>query len=104
MVSKIVAKLGHLPIRARDGGRALQLADHHVPDAFIVHLQMPKMNGLHLLKALRGDDRFKEAPIIMLTSANDEDVIRRSSQGKVTGYITKGNPTIILEHLRGYLG
>ena len=104
MVSKIVAKLGHLPIRARDGERALQLADHYVPDAFIVHLQMPKVNGLQVLKALRGDDRFKEAPIIMLTSAKDEDVIRRSIQGKATGYIPKEDPTIILERLHDYLG
>ena len=104
MVSKIVEKLGHLPIRARDGERALQLADHHDPDAFIVHLQMPKVNELQVLRALRSDDRFKEAPIIMLTSAKDEDVNKRSTQGKATGYITKGDPTIILEHLRAYLG
>ena len=104
MVSKIVEQLGHLPIRARDGKRALQLADHHVPDAFIVHLQMPKMSVLQVLKALRGDHRFKEAPIIMLTSVKDEDVIRQSTQGKATGYILKDDPTIILQRLRDYLG
>ena len=104
MVSKIVAQLGHLPIRARDGKRALQLADHHVPDAFIVHLQMPKMSVLQVLKALRGDHRFKEAPILMLTSVKDEDVIRQSTQGKATGYILKDDPTTILQRLRGYLG
>jgi CheY-like chemotaxis protein len=104
MVSKIVAELGHLPIRARDGKKALQLADHLVPDAFIVHLQMPMVNGLRVLKALRGDHRFKEPPIIMLTSVKDEDVIRQSTQGKATGYILKDDPTVILERLRGYLG
>ena len=80
------------------------MQDRYVPDAFIVHLQMPKVNGLQVLKALRGDDRFKECPIIMLTSVKDEDVIRRSIQGKATGYILKDDPTVILERLSAYLG
>ena len=103
MVSKIVAKLGHLSVKAVDGEQALKHADQYVPDAFVLDVNMPKVNGLQVLKALRGDDRFKECPIIMLTQMKDEDVIRQSIQGNATGYILKDDPTIILKRLHGYL-
>ena len=104
MVSKIVAKLGYDPVTALGGKQALELADQRLPQAFVVDVNMPEMNGLQVLEALRDDDRFKEAPIVMLTSVTDEDVVRKSIQGKVTGYILKDDSTVILKRLRAYLG
>ena len=81
MVSN-VTKLGYDPVTALGGEEALKLADQHLPHAFVVDVNMPEMNGLQVLEALRDDTRFKEAPIIMLTSVTDEDVVRRSIEGK----------------------
>ena len=104
MVSKIVTKLGHEPVTALGGEEALELAGQRLPDAFVVDVNMPEMNGLQVLEALRDDDRFKNAPIVMLTSVTDEDVVRRSIEGKASGYILKEDSTVILKRLRAYLG
>ena len=99
----MVEKLGHFPVKAGDGQQALELADHYVPDAFVIDLQMPKINGLEVLKALRNDDRFRESPIIVLTSLRDEEMVRLSINQRATAYVLKDDPVAIMKRLRCHL-
>ena len=40
------------------------------PDVFILDFHMPEMNGLAVVERLRADDRFKDVPVLMLTSVS----------------------------------
>ena len=103
MVSRIVQQLGHVASRATDGEKALQIAEHREPDVIILDVNMPKMDGITVLKKLRSDKRFAETPIIMLTSVGDQEVVRRSIQAQATAYLLKDDPKQILKRLKEIL-
>ena len=60
-----------------------------VPDLVLLDLNMPRMNGHEVLKAIRGDNRIKATPVIVLsTSARDDDIVRAYESGG-NSFITK---------------
>ncbi len=72
---------------ARDGAKGLDLAVNKTPDAMILDVMLPKMNGFELCKALRKHDI--KIPIIMLTARDQEiDKIMGLDIG-ADDYITK---------------
>ena len=54
-----------------DSTKALEKARSIVPELILLDIEMPKLNGLALLSQFRGDEFFKEKPIIILTSHTD---------------------------------
>ncbi len=51
-----------------DGAAGLRRAKADGPDAMVVDLEMPNMNGLELLRALKNDPRTKEIPVVIITT------------------------------------
>ncbi|OFW60996.1 MAG: hypothetical protein A2133_04270 [Actinobacteria bacterium RBG_16_64_13] len=70
------------PKRERDGaatpGRLYRLVLDETgriangPEVILVDLKMPKVDGLEILPALRGDSRTRSFPVVMLTSSREE--------------------------------
>jgi DNA-binding response OmpR family regulator len=73
LISKLKAS-GYDVITAANGLEGLEQTKAQEPDLIVLDLLMPKMNGLEMLKELRG---FSEAPVIVLTAkGSDTDRIR----------------------------
>lgn len=62
------------------GKEGIQFAEQNRPDLILLDLIMPKMDGVEVLKTLKGNDKTSSIPIIMLTGMGDEE-----SQNKVIG-------------------
>jgi len=78
-------------VTAENGEEALDLlhSSKELPWFILMDINMPRMNGLELLKMMKSDERLKIIPIIMLTtSAQDEDRYE-SFQNSVAGYVIK---------------
>jgi CheY-like chemotaxis protein len=78
-------------IMAENGEEALELLNEmaELPWFILLDINMPKMNGLELLKILKADERFRIVPVIMLTtSAQDRDRYE-SFKHSVAGYVIK---------------
>lgn len=60
--------LGFEVISANDGKQGLMLARQEAPDLIILDVLLPKMNGYKVSRLLKFDAKFKDIPIIMLTS------------------------------------
>ncbi len=52
-------------------------------------VNMPNMNGIELLKKIRSDQRFKELPVVMLTSETEESIVKAAHELGITGYLNK---------------
>jgi len=76
--------------RAKDGIEALEiLRNGEVPSPYIILLNMPRMNGLEFLEALRADPQLTHAVVFVLTtSKSDEDIIAAYRE-HVAGYLLK---------------
>lgn len=61
---------------ARDGGEAVAAAMQSLPDAVVLDMMMPVMDGLQVLRRLRAEPRTSGIPIVMLTARKQErDVV-----------------------------
>ena len=59
------------------------------PAVVLLDLKMPKIDGLELLRRMRGDRRFRTVPVVMLTSSREERDIVESYQLGVNAYVVK---------------
>ena len=69
-----------------DAWRRLQLRPAHL---VISDLNMPKLDGLGLLRAVRSSEKFKSIGFIMLTSRGDVDLVKQAVQLGVNNYLMK---------------
>jgi CheY-like chemotaxis protein len=59
------------------------------PAVLLLDIKMPRMNGIEVLKAIRGDDRLKSIPVVMLTSSREESDLIKSYEIGVNAYVVK---------------
>jgi len=72
---------------ASNGREAIQQFRTHRPDVTIMDLQMPEMNGLDAITAIRGE--FRDAKIIVLTTYKGDVQILRALKAGAQGYLLK---------------
>ncbi len=89
---------------AQNGEIGLQMAIKEKPDAIILDLLMPKMDGMTFLKTLRKDNWGEKVPVIIFTnlSANSTDLVKGVIEGAPVYYLIKSEwtPKDILEKVR----
>lgn len=77
---------------ARDGGEALATISSTIPDAIILDLMMPGIDGFAVLKSLREADRTSHIPILILTAKHiTKDELRFLKRNNVHQLIQKGD-------------
>jgi two-component system, cell cycle response regulator len=59
---------GHTAIVARDGEEGLEAARRERPDLVLCDVQMPKLNGYEVARALKADERFRHIPLVAVTA------------------------------------
>ena len=66
--------------------------------------EMPKMDGLELLKRVRGDQAMARLPFIIVSSTNQLQKVRMTIQARVTDYLVKPvNQKLLADKLRAYI-
>ncbi|MDB5272318.1 MAG: response regulator receiver protein [Chitinophagaceae bacterium] len=61
----------------------------HKPKLILLDIQMPKIDGLEVLRRIRDDDRVKHIPVIVLTTSKEEQDIIEAYKLHVNAYILK---------------
>ena len=74
---------------ADDGTTALPMLQSGSYDFLITDWNMPGMQGIDLLKAVRSDDRLGGLPVLMVTAESKRDQIVEAAQAGVNGYVVK---------------
>jgi len=68
VTQRLLAREGYQVVLAKDGVDALQQLQAITPDVMLVDIEMPRMDGFDLTRNVRGDERTRQIPIIMITS------------------------------------
>jgi CheY-like chemotaxis protein len=59
------------------------------PAVVLLDLKMPKVDGLEVLRTMRSDERFKQTPVVILTSSREEKDMVESYELGVNAYVVK---------------
>jgi CheY-like chemotaxis protein len=83
----------HIQIRtATNGEDALEelLADEkEPPDLVLMDVRLPRVTGLEVLRALRADARYRQTPLVILTSSSHRGDIEMAYALGANGYVSK---------------
>ncbi|WP_282271124.1 Hpt domain-containing protein [Stenotrophomonas sp. PS02298] len=74
---------------ARDGVEALEQLEERIPDLMLLDIEMPRMDGYELATAMRADPRYKNIPIVMITSRSGDKHRQRAFEIGVQRYLGK---------------
>jgi len=77
-----------LVAEAKNGREAVELFRQHQPDVTLMDLQMPEMNGIDALSAIRAE--FPEARVIVLTTYTGDVQVFRALKAGARAYLLKG--------------
>ncbi len=89
---------------ARDGRRAIELAQAERPDLILLDVMMPDMDGHEVCRTLKGDERLARVPVIFVTALSDvEDEARGLELGAVDYICKPVSPAIVRARVRTHL-
>ncbi len=95
---------GYEVLAAYDGQEALNVARREHPDLILLDVLLPKINGYKVARLLKFDKKFKEIPIIMLTSRAKQADAELGIEAGANEYIFKPyNPAKLMEMIAKYL-
>ena len=92
MRSLIHAKIENLVGKfdeAVDGLEAWGLMQANVYDLAFIDLEMPNLDGFNLIRCVRGNEKSRHMPIVVVSSREDTDAIRTALQAGASSYLVK---------------
>jgi chemosensory pili system protein ChpA (sensor histidine kinase/response regulator) len=100
ITSKLLTREGYQVVTAKDGVDALQALEDVTPQVMLVDIEMPRMDGFELTKNVRGNEKTRQIPIIMITSRTAEKLRNYAQELGVNVYLGKPYQE---EELLGYI-
>ncbi len=78
-------------LEASDGIEALELLEEEYKsvDLILLDWNMPRLDGMEVLKRLKGDRRFRSIPVMMVTTESERENIVRAIQHGAVHYLVK---------------
>ncbi|MEX2375713.1 MAG: response regulator [Dehalococcoidia bacterium] len=89
MVTFTLKAAGHQVMSAADGVDALAKAEKSNVDLVLTDVNMPNMDGISLVQALRASERHRFTPILILTTESTQEKKLQGKSAGATGWIVK---------------
>jgi DNA-binding response OmpR family regulator len=78
---RALVKAGYSVIQAGDGEEGLRVARKDIPDLILLDMMLPKVSGLDVLRALKGDALVKHIPAIVLSGLGQGNETKLVKEG-----------------------
>ena len=103
--TEVLSSEGFGMLEAEDGKEGLELALAGEWDLMLLDVMIPVLDGLGILKIIKGTDTVKDKPIILLTNIGNANLISESFELGAAGYLIKAEitPDKILNEVKNYL-
>lgn len=93
ILKRIVGQVGFEAVEAEDGQAAIELLqatpDEELPELALIDWNMPRMNGLELVMAIRGEARMRQMTLVMVTTEGEQSQIVRALAAGAHEYVIK---------------
>ena len=101
-----VLKAEYKVVPARDGERALKIAESdNPPDMILLDVMMPEMDGFEVCRRLKAEDKTKNIPVIFVTGKTESDDVDRGMRLGAADFIIKPiDPPVVLDKIKNHMG
>jgi len=104
MVATVLQSAGYQVEEAADGAEALDKARGRVFDLVVTDHNMPRMDGVTLVRALRGLAEYDDVALIVLSTETGAELKAKGRDAGATGWMAKPfDPTKMLDIVRQFL-
>lgn len=91
-IRDLIEEMGYKILVAQDGGKALEIISHTIPDAIILDLMMPGIDGFKVLEILRNAETTSHIPVLVLTAKHiTNEEMKLLKRNNVHQLIQKGD-------------
>jgi two-component system chemotaxis response regulator CheY len=105
MVAFTLKSSGYEVVEAVDGMDGLEKAKAKTFNLILSDQNMPRMDGLTLIKSLRGMPQYKTVPILMLTTESSDAMKQQGRAAGATGWLVKPfDPQKLIEIVKKVIG
>ena len=105
MVSFTLKSAGYEVLEAVDGQDGLEKARARDVDLVLTDQNMPRMDGITLIRSLRGMENYGRVPILMLTTESSDTMKSQGRAAGATGWLVKPfDPQKLIEVVRKVIG
>ncbi len=105
MVAFTLKSSGYEVIEAVDGMDGLEKAKSKTFNLILSDQNMPRMDGLTMIKTLRGMPQYKAVPILMLTTESSDAMKQQGRAAGATGWLVKPfDPQKLIEIVKKVIG
>lgn len=104
MYSTALEAAGFEMLAASDGQQALDMIRKEKPDAILLDIIMPKINGLDVLKQIKEEEEIKKIPVFLLTNLPEESALSKANSLGAEDYFVKAQtePQVMAQVLQKY--
>lgn len=91
IIGRVVSMLGYEFLEASNGAEALALLEQDPSDIALVimDINMPEMDGIQALEAIKANPALKDLPVVMVTTDSDRTRIIQAVKAGAANYVTK---------------
>ncbi|HSI23641.1 MAG TPA: Hpt domain-containing protein [Methylophilaceae bacterium] len=104
VISRLLTREGYHPLAAKDGVDALQQLESVLPEVILLDIEMPRMDGFELSRAVRGNPRTAHIPLIVISSRTADKHRKYAEEIGVNVYLGKPyQEEELLAHITGFM-
>ena len=93
-VARALRQNGHDVTCASNGVQAIATLQKAPPDLILLDIEIPQVDGLTVLRIVRGNPDYKKIPIILLTACSERRTVMQATEHNIQGYLLKSNITV----------
>jgi len=96
ILSRHLERQGHTVAVAENGRQALEMVSTHPFDLVLLDVMMPEMDGYRVLERLKGDEAWRDIPVIMISALDEIDSVVRCIELGAEDYLPKPFDPVLL--------
>jgi len=86
---KLLHTTGYNVLQASNSTQAMTMIRQHNPDLMLLDMIMPGVDSLEVLKTIRGDDRWQDIPVILISAIDDLELVTTYIEAGIDDFLPK---------------
>lgn len=105
LIKNVLESAGYEVMTTNDGQEAITYLRANKVDALVSDVQMPRLDGFELTKKIRADEKYKDLPVVLVTSLSSREDMERGIEAGANSYIIKSqfDQSILIETVKSLI-